>query len=238
VSPEDVLAYIAAVAAQPAFTERFAADLRTPGIRVPLTADPDMWQRAVGLGRRVLWLHTRGRRFPDPAEGRPPGPPTVEDPARRPFLVEPIRGAAGQLPDELTYDEDTRTLTVGGGKITPVEPEVVSYQVSGMNVLRKWFGYRKASRPQARGEQSPLDDVRPTAWPPAYTTDLLELLHTLTLVTDLEPEQAALLNDVLAAELVTVDELTAAGVLPPSAVARRPPQRRRPPEDANQRTLL
>lgn len=238
VTPEDVLAYIAAVTAQPAFTERFADDLRTPGIRVPLTADPGLWQQAVGLGRRVLWLHTRGRRYTDPAAGRPPGPPTVEDPARRPLLVEPIPDAAGQLPDELAYDEDTRTLSVGGGRITPVAPEVVAYQVAGMNVLRKWFGYRKASRPQARGEQSPLDDVRPAAWPPAYTTDLLELLHTLTLVTDLEDGQAALLNDVLAAELVTVDELTAAGVMPPPAAARLSPQRRRPPADTNQGTLL
>lgn len=134
VTPEDVLAYIATVTSQPAFTERFADDLHTPGIRVPLTTDPDLWRRAVGLGRQVLWFHTRGRHFTDPAAGRPQGPPTVEDPGRRPILV---------------------------------EPEVVSYQVSGMNVLRKWFGYRKASRPQARGEQSPLDDVRPAAPPPA-----------------------------------------------------------------------
>ena len=238
VTPEDVLAYIAAITAHPAFTARFADDLRTPGIRVPITTDPDLWRRAVNLGGRVLWLHTRGRRFTDPVAGRPPGPPTVEDPARRPLLVEPIPDGPGQLPDEITYDVDTHTLSVGDGRITPVAPEVVAYQVSGMNVLRKWFGYRKATRPKARGEQSPLDDVRPTAWPPAYTTDLLELLHTLTLVTDLEPAQAALLDEVLTGDRITVEELAEAGVLPPSPAARLSPQRRRPPEDTNQGTLL
>jgi predicted helicase len=39
VTPDDAMAYIAAVMAQPAFTARFKADLVRPGLRVPLTAD-------------------------------------------------------------------------------------------------------------------------------------------------------------------------------------------------------
>src|ERR1035437_3882421 len=91
-----------------------------------------------------------------------------------------------------------------------------------MNVLRKWFSYRRATRPQARGEQSLLDDVRPTSWPSAYTTDLLELLHVLTLVTDLELEQAALLDKVMEGPRITVADLTEAGVLPVPAAPRSP----------------
>jgi antitoxin (DNA-binding transcriptional repressor) of toxin-antitoxin stability system len=50
----------------------------------------------------------------------------------------------------------------------------------------------------------------------------LELLHTLTLVTDLEPDQAQLLDDVMAGERITVSGLTDAGVLPVPATARSP----------------
>ena len=38
VRPVDLMAYIAAVAAQPAFTARFQDDLSTPGLRIPITA--------------------------------------------------------------------------------------------------------------------------------------------------------------------------------------------------------
>jgi hypothetical protein len=126
------------------------------------------------------------------------------------------------MPDELTYDPATQTLSVGEGRIAPVAPEVVAYEVSGTNVLRKWFSYRRATRPQARGEQSALDDVRPTSWPSAYTTDLLGLLHVLTLVTDLEPAQSALLDKVMEGPRVTVADLTETGVLPVPAAARSP----------------
>jgi len=218
VTPEDLLAYVAAVTAHPGFTEHFAEDLRTPGIRVPLTADPATWQEAAEVGRRVLWLHTRGHRYTDPAAGRPADAPRAPD-DRRPLVLKPI--APDPMPDDLTYDADKRELHVGGGLIGPVDPRLVAYEVSGMNVLRKWFGYRRATRPQTRGEQSPLDDIRPTTWPTEYTTDLLNLLNVLTLVVDLEPEQETLLEKILAGPLVTVDDLTQAGVLPVPDEARK-----------------
>ena len=222
VGAEDTLAYIAAVTAHPAFAIRFADDLRTPGIRVPLTADKGVWDDAVALGRSVLWLHTRGQRCIDGSQGRTQGAPKVVDPERRPMVAVAIPGTDDKMPDELTYDPDTRTLSIGEGRIAPVAPEVAAYEVSGMNVLRKWFGYRRATRPQARGEQSLLDDVRPTSWPAAYTSDLLELLHVLTMVTDLEPAQATVLDRVMEGPRITVADLTEAGVLPIPAVARSP----------------
>ncbi|MFI6819170.1 type ISP restriction/modification enzyme [Nonomuraea sp. NPDC050328] len=75
VTAPDVWAYVAAVAAHGGYTARFAQELRAPGVRVPLTADPELWQRAVRLGKRVIWLHTDGERFVDLAQGRPAGPP-------------------------------------------------------------------------------------------------------------------------------------------------------------------
>ena len=92
VTPEDLFSYIAAVAADPAYTARFPTrSLWTPGLRVPLTADPALFREAADLGRRVLWLQTFGDRMADPAKGRPAGPPRFPgkpaiDPARGPHI--------------------------------------------------------------------------------------------------------------------------------------------------------
>jgi hypothetical protein len=77
ITPEDVFAYIAAVAAHPAYPARFAVDLVQPGLRIPLTADPTLFAEAVALGRQVIWLHTFGERFADPRAGRPASPPRM-----------------------------------------------------------------------------------------------------------------------------------------------------------------
>ena len=69
VAAPDLFAYIAAVAASPAYTERFRANLKQPGLRIPITAERALFDEAVKLGREVVWLHTFGERF---GEGRPP----------------------------------------------------------------------------------------------------------------------------------------------------------------------
>src|SRR5881227_3295707 len=43
VTPESCLAYLAAVAANPAYTARFQADLAQPGLHIPLTARPKLF---------------------------------------------------------------------------------------------------------------------------------------------------------------------------------------------------
>lgn len=77
VKAEDVMAYLAAVMAQPAFTTRFKADLIQPGLHVPLTADAKLFAEAVALGSEVIWLHCYGERFADPAAGRPKQAPRL-----------------------------------------------------------------------------------------------------------------------------------------------------------------
>lgn len=69
----DLLAYLAAVVAHPAYTETFADELTTPGIRVPVTGDPALWEQAVTLGRDVVWAQNYGESCADAALGRPPG---------------------------------------------------------------------------------------------------------------------------------------------------------------------
>jgi len=108
----DLFAYIAAVAASPAYTERFRIHLKQPGLRIPITAERALFDEAVELGREVVWLHTFGERF---TEGRPAGPPRVDK-------GEPTIPSGGTLPStlaamphELDYDVALRRLKIGSG---------------------------------------------------------------------------------------------------------------------------
>jgi hypothetical protein len=144
------MAYIAAVAAHPGFTARFQEDLSTPGLRIPLTADPELFAEAVALGRRVIWLHSFGERMADPSQGRPAQPPRLDD-ARRPTI--PKDGAIPDdpehMPDAIHYDSGSRRLHIGAGFVERVEPAVWNYNVSGKQVILHWFSYRKKKSRQA-----------------------------------------------------------------------------------------
>lgn len=63
VKAEDVMAYVAAVMAHPAFTAQFRSDLIQPGLRIPITADAKLFTEAVALGQELVWLHCYGDRF-------------------------------------------------------------------------------------------------------------------------------------------------------------------------------
>jgi hypothetical protein len=218
VKPEDVMAYLAAVMAHPAFTARFKADLVRPGLHVPLTADTKLFAQAVALGSEVIWLHCYGERFADPKAGRPKGPPRLPK-ETAPFIPAEgaIPGAPEPLPDTMDYDPAKRRLTVGRGYVENVTPEMWDYEVSGKEVLWQWFSYRRHDRSRPiigdRRPPSPLDAIQPDHWLPEYTEDLLNLLHVLGRLIALEPAQAGLLERICAGHLQTVDQLREAGAL-------------------------
>ncbi|MFF0291368.1 type ISP restriction/modification enzyme [Streptomyces sp. NPDC005262] len=60
VTVRDLTAYAMAVAGHSAFTEYFAEELLTPGVRLPLTRDPELWSEAVRIGHEFLWAATYG----------------------------------------------------------------------------------------------------------------------------------------------------------------------------------
>ncbi|WP_164716104.1 type ISP restriction/modification enzyme [Streptomyces sp. WAC 06738] len=219
VTPPDTLAYIAAVASHPGYTERFLDDLEVPGVRIPLTADPHLWERAVDLGRRVLWLHTYGERYADAAAGRPHGKILLPA-SRRPRCLEEIPDDPEGMPERLAYDPVTQDLWVGAGRINPVPPAVRDYQVSGMNVLDKWFGYRR--KKPAGKRRLELDHVVAERWSPIWTTELLELLNVLGLLVQQEPAQGELLSDICTGPLITVADLTEEDILPVPREATKP----------------
>ncbi|MFN4073569.1 MAG: type ISP restriction/modification enzyme [Thermus sp.] len=205
VSPEDFLAYVYALLACPAYTERFSEELRTPGPRVPITKDPDLFKRGVELGSELLWLHTYGERY---GQGR---------------SWSAFRGRArwakppASYPEGHRYDEASQTLHVGDGEVHPVSPEVYNFQVSGFFPLRAWLEYRQRRRSGRRS--SPLDDVVPHTWTADLGRELLELIWVLERTVELCPEQGELMEAVLGGELFLAEELPQ-----PGEEERREPQ--------------
>ncbi len=233
VGAEDFVAYIAATAAHPAFTSRFQDDLSTPGLRIPITADPATFAEAVAIGRTVIWLHTFGERFADPNHKRPAQPPRLPE-AKRPRI--PARGAIPQdpeaMPNSIDYDATTKRLLIGKGYVENVEPAVWHYEVSGKQVLLQWFSYRKRDRERPiigdRRPPSPLGLIQPDHWLAEYTTELINVLNVLGWLVELEPQQAELLEKICAGPMITAEELRASGAL---EVPVAPKKSKKPPKD-------
>jgi len=238
---EDLVAYIAAVAAHPAFTARFQPDLAQPGLRIPITADPVLFAEAVELGRTVIWLHTFGERFVDQQHARPAQPPRMPT-GHAPAI--PGAGAISQdpaaFPDSLEYDAPRRRLLVGTGYVEHVSPEVWSYEVSGKQVIRQWFSYRKLDRERPiMGDRRPpsrLGEIQPERWPAEYTTELLNLLNVLGRLVQLEPMQADLLERICRTDTITAQQLRSAGAIADATTPSSP--RPRAAESPDQHTLL
>lgn len=212
VSAEDVMAYLAAVMAHPAFTKRFLPDLVQPGLRVPLTADKELFAEAAALGREVIWLHTYGERFADKDAGRPKEPPRMPPDSRPSIPAEgEIPGEPEPLPETMEYDAVKQQLYVGKGFVDNVSPQMWNYEVSGKQVVWHWFSYRRQdrSRPQIGDKRppSPLDFIQPDYWLAEYTSDLIDLLNVLGRLVALEPKQADLLDRILKADLIDISHI-------------------------------
>ena len=216
VEPEELFAYIAAITAHPAYTERFKEDLVQPGLRIPLTAEAKLFEEAVALGREVVWLHTFGERFADAKADRSASPP------RLPKEIAPkvpkdgaIPGDAESMPDEMTYDEKGQTLRIGDkGRIINVTPQMWAYEVSGKQVLTQWFSYRKKDRSKPpMGDKRPpskLSEIQPSGWLAEYTTELLNVLNVLGRLVGLQPKQAGLLMRICTGKCISANEIAAA----------------------------
>lgn len=102
------------------------------------------------------------------------------------------------MPDEIEYDAARQRLLVGTGYIDNVPAAVWDYEVSGKRVLTQWFSYRKKNRERPiigdRRPPSKLGDIQPDTWLAEYTTELLNVLHVLALLVEMEPAQSQLLE--------------------------------------------
>lgn len=217
VTAESLLAYMAATVAHPGYTQTFADELTTPGVRVPITSDRNLFAEAVAIGQDVLWAQTYGESCSDPARR----PHTVRYPAgdgRQPLALTPII----TMPAEIAYDLERFTVVLGNGQFGPVRPEVWDYEVGGKNVIKSWVNYRKAE-PGGK-KTSPLDHLHVEAWDADWTTEFIDLLTVLTRLVELEPAQSDLLARILDAPLLTMESLRESGVRWPSKPADRRPR--------------
>jgi hypothetical protein len=213
VPAEDLLAWVA------------AAVRAGPGGRVvPLTSDAEVWQRGVTLGRRAVWMHTRGARFG-------PGPDGASRPrlpgGRRPYVRAPLPPAAA--PAELIYDADERALHIGAGRVAPVERAAWEFEVGDVRVLEAWLAERAGP-----GEPGTLAALRPPSRPQEWTPELLELITVVTMLAELRVDQQELTQALDGARqagergsgrvpgTVGRAELRSAGLLPVPDSARRP----------------
>lgn len=211
ISPLDLLAYVAAVVAHPAYTVRFRRELEEPGIRVPLSTEPALWESAISLGREVIWLHTYGTRYMDIAEGRPDGERAIIE-RYGIKCTRAVRALPERLPSHLAYDDSTTTVHVGGGMFSPVPRRSVEYDVAGRRILWRWLNDR-TRQPQYKKRTCPeLDNLTVTSWDRRLTDELLALLAVLTGCISLEPAQRVLLNKVCDSATVTIDDLSNADV--------------------------
>ena len=180
-----------------------------PGPVVPLTADPEAWERGVELGRRALWLMRRDGERP-----RLPG-------GRRPYVRAPLPAR----PLTVRYDRDEEVLHLDEGRVSPVPPGAWDFEAGGVRVLEEWFAARTAE-----GEPGTLAAIRPATWPQSWTSELLELITVLALLAEVRARCVELARTPVTAE-ITAAELREAGVLPVPAAARRPASVLEEPEE-------
>jgi len=199
VTPEDFLAYVYGALAQPSFTARFAKELETRELRVPITKDAALFEKVRAVGARLLWLHTYGERFV------PEGIQRGHVPTGEVKCTKAVPGHADSYPETFDYNDATRTLRVGQGEFAPVAPEVFEFDVSGLKVVQSWLKYRM--KQGAGKKSSPLDDIHPEHWTSRFTTELLELLWVLEATVAGYPEQAKLLEAVVDGDCFEADEL-------------------------------
>jgi len=219
ITEADLAAYIGAVAAHPAFTKRFADELTTPGIRIPITADPALFSEAIEYGSELIWAVTYGQAFAKPDDGRPVGP--IAYPLGDERRVRNLTSVGNTMPEQIGYDASTQTIQIGEGSFGPVPEKVWNYDVGGMRVIKHWFDYRKAHHSGRR--TSPLDDVHATEWPLDWISEFNELLTALRRITDVEATLTDLLDRIIDGPVITAADLAADGVrFPLSPNDRRP----------------
>ncbi|MGV9528814.1 type ISP restriction/modification enzyme [Streptomyces cellulosae] len=217
ISGEDVFSYIAGVAGHSGFVAQFDDELRTPGVRVPVTKDLGLWSRACELGRHLQWLQTFGE-----AGGHPSQYTDIRDPRIEVTHPSYAVSVGTAMPDEWRYEAGRQSLFVGAGRWDDVPQEAFDYTVGGTKVLESWLNYRLA-RPK-RKITSPLDEINAPNWDPQWSTELTILLSVLVQLVQLDDQMGELLTDIIANDIFTRDEFVAGGVQWPRSDGDRKPR--------------
>ena len=228
VSPEDIARYVAAVCAHDGFTRRYRVGSMLPEVRVPLTSDPELWRRAVGLGDKVIRAHAP--RWRPTASGEAfAGHGDAEADADADDASIPGARVDDEIrnPETWRYEPASETLHIGAGTVRPVKPPVLEYEVGGVAVVPAWLNDRVGVPGGKRGTD--LDEVI-GEWNASTTSALRQLLRSVATLVQLSARQDSLLSDIAAAPQITVADLEEAGVfpIPANSSQRKPPKAARP----------
>jgi hypothetical protein len=213
VTPEQIFSYLYGIYANASFTKRFAMELESCELRVPITRDAGLFARVCDSGAHLLWLHTYGERFV------PRGHKRGHVPHGKAKCQVAVPGTPTGYPESFEYNDAIQTLRVGDGAFRPVQREVFEFEVSGLKVVQSWLRYRM--KKGGGKKSSPLDDIRPERWTSQFTTELLELLWVLEATLECYPMQAKLLDAIVSGPCFRADELP-----PVPDEMRKPPSAR------------
>ena len=197
-TPEDLAAYVYALLGGQSYTRCFWKELETPGSRVPITKDSEVFSKAAALGRHLIWLHTYAERFRGDDRGD-------KIPAGRARCTAPVSDDQDRYPENFTWIMTEQAIRVGEGRFGPVAFAVWNFEVSGLKVVQSWLGYRMKQR--SGKKSSPLDNIRPERWTPRMSEEFLELLWVLEATLAIEPELEQALDLVVSGPCFKASEL-------------------------------
>ena len=150
--------------------------------------------------RRLLFLQTFGERYGKAGHDVFTPSDLIQ------WASEPVVGPRDMK--DVAYDPKTSQLKVGDGNLCGVSPEVWNFAVSGMPIMRKWLGYRThKGAGKAASSKSPLDQIRPDSWDPAWSLELRELVHVLAESDALVGDGDVLLGEILESKLIAAQDL-------------------------------
>lgn len=211
VSPEDVALYTFGLLGTGAYTARFQDELEESAVRVPFTTNYELFKETRDFGQSLIFEQTWGERgselnqFGQPTRARFKGQAQIQG-----------ETSSTSYPERWSYDAESHQLTVGEAVFTRVLPEVMAFNVSGMNVVGSWLGYRM--KEPAGKSSSPLDRIQAETW--ELDRELLELLWQVEFFVNAEPEGARLLDAVATGKLIPVKLLG-----PPDENATKAPEK-------------
>ena len=196
-SPEALFSFAYAVLATPRYVTGFWEELRTPGPRLPIPKDANLFARLAAAGRELIWLHTYGERFV------PDGCKAGRIPAGQAQCMAGTATTTEGYPEKFQYDPQKKELRIGTtGLFSGVRSEVWEFSVSGLQVVDSWLGYRMKKR--SGKKSSPLDEIRPASW--QFDEELLQLLWVLDATVDRLSKLAGLFEELLKTELFLAAE--------------------------------
>ena len=193
----ELISYVYGVLGGQSYTEIFWEELSIPGVRIPITKNGTLFNKAAKLGSELIWFHSYGELNSDDRG--------TEIPKGKAKLIRAIPHQIDRYPVDFKYDQTKEEIAIGSGLIGSVAPEVWQYSISNTKIIDSWLGYRKKER---RGRKSsPLDDIHPQGWSPQMTNELLSMIWIIEATLAIDKKLESILAEIVTEPCFTESEL-------------------------------